>query len=75
MNLFKSNKVKVAVGVAATVGMSVANAALTPEAQAGFDAVQANITDTLAAVWVIVPIAVAGWIGVKLFQKGANKAT
>lgn len=65
----------------AVVGASVlgavgsAHAALPAEATAAFTAIQGNVTDILAAIWPIVIASVGGFVLIKLFRKGANKAT
>jgi hypothetical protein len=51
-----------------------ARAALPPDAEAAFTAIKGNMTDTLGAVWPIVILGTGGWILIKLFKKGANKA-
>lgn len=56
-----------------TVGVS-AHAALPTEAANAFTTVSTNVTDIFAAVWPIVATVTGGFILVKLFKKGANKA-
>lgn len=51
-----------------------AHAALPTEATAAFTAISGNVTDVLAAMWPIVALATGGFVLVKLFKKGANKA-
>lgn len=51
-----------------------AHAALPTEAAAAFTAISGNVTDVLAAMWPIVALATGGFVLVKLFKKGANKA-
>jgi len=51
-----------------------AHAALPTEAATAFSAITANVTDVLAAMWPIVALATGGFVLVKLFKKGANKA-
>jgi len=51
-----------------------AHAALPTEATAAFSAISGNVTDVLAAMWPIVALATGGFVLVKLFKKGANKA-
>jgi len=51
-----------------------AQAALPTEATAAFSAISGNVTDVLAAMWPIVALATGGFVLVKLFKKGANKA-
>ena len=52
-----------------------AHAALPTEAAAAFTAISGNVTDILAVVWPIVTLMTGGFILIKLFKKGANKAT
>lgn len=54
--------------------MASAQAALPTEATAAFSAIKDNVTDVLAAIWPIVALATGGFVLVKLFKKGANKA-
>lgn len=51
-----------------------AHAALPVEATSAFTTISGNVTDVLAAMWPIVALATGGFILVKLFKKGANKA-
>lgn len=55
-------------------GIASAHAALPAEATAAFSAISDNVTDVLAAMWPIVALATGGFVLVKLFKKGANKA-
>lgn len=56
-------------------GMSSdALADLPTEATAAFSQIQSNGTDIFAAVWPLVAFFTGGWILIKLFKKGANKA-
>lgn len=61
---------------AGIVGASIASAhaALPTEATAAFTTISGNVTDVLAAMWPIVALATGGFVLVKLFKKGANKA-
>lgn len=59
--------------LAAFAGM--ANAALPTEAAAAFTAISGNVTDILAVIWPIVTLMTGGFVLIKLFKKGANKAT
>lgn len=60
---------------AAALGVvSSAHAALPTEATAAFTAVSDNATAVLAAVWPIVGLVTGGFILIRLFKKGANKA-
>lgn len=51
-----------------------AHAALPAEATAAFNTISGNVTDVLAVVWPIVAMVTGGFILIKLFKKGANKA-
>ncbi|WP_153132872.1 major coat protein [Dechloromonas hortensis] len=58
----------------AVAAVSSAHAALPTEATAAFATISGNVTDVLAAMWPIVALATGGFVLVKLFKKGANKA-
>lgn len=60
--------------VALMLAAASAQAALPAEATAAFSAISGNVTDVLAAMWPIVALATGGFVLVKLFKKGANKA-
>lgn len=62
-------------GVVVAVAPLAAHAALPTEAAAAFTAISGNVTDILAVVWPIVTLMTGGFILIKLFKKGANKAT
>lgn len=62
------------VGAAAVAYVENALAALPTEATNAFSTISGNVTDILAAVWPIVALATGGFILIKLFKKGANKA-
>lgn len=51
-----------------------AHAALPAEATSAFTTISDNVKDVLAAMWPIVALATGGFVLVKLFKKGANKA-
>jgi len=60
---------------ASSLGMiASAHAALPTEATAAFTTISGNVTDVLAAMWPIIALSVGGFVLVKLFKKGANKA-
>lgn len=66
---------KLLAGVGLISGTIVsAHAALPAEATAAFSTISGNVTDVLAAMWPIVGLATGGFVLVKLFKKGANKA-
>jgi len=57
-----------------TGAVASAHAALPTEATTAFSTISGNVTDVLAAMWPIVALATGGFVLVKLFKKGANKA-
>ena len=61
--------------VVASMVSGSANAALTPEAEAAFTSLKEAAADNIGMAWSIAPIVVVGFIGIKLFQRAANKAT
>jgi len=66
---------KLLAGSGLVTGMiASAHAALPTEATTAFTAISGNVTDVLAAMWPIVALATGGFVLVKLFKKGANKA-
>lgn len=50
------------------------HAALPTEATAAFSTISGNVTDVFGAMWPIVTLATGGFVLVKLFKKGTNKA-
>lgn len=62
-------------GMALLAFANQAMAALPAEATAAFTELSGNGSDILAAVWPIVTLITGGFILIKLFKKGANKAT
>jgi len=66
--------VQVVGGVAMVVVSGLASAALPTEATAAFTTLSGNLTDILAAIWPIAAAAVGGFVLLKLFKKGANRA-
>ena len=62
-------------GVVVAVSPMTAFAALPTEATTAFSTISGNVTDILAVVWPIVTLMTGGFILIKLFKKGANKAT
>lgn len=72
VHMYKVQKSLLALGLMA--GIASAHAALPTEATAAFSAIKDNVTDVLAAIWPIVALATGGFVLVKLFKKGANKA-
>ncbi len=73
--MFKNKHSKALFAVALLTTAGTASAALPAEAQAAIDAIAAFVTDILAAAWPIVTAVTVGFIGMKLFKKGANKVT
>jgi len=69
------NIFKVGAGAVLVAVSALANAALPTEAAAAFTAISGNVTDILAVVWPIVTVMTGGFVLIKLFKKGANKAT
>lgn len=67
-------KKQIALGTVLALGAVAAHAALPTEAAAAFTTLSGNVTDILTEIWKIVPVAVGGFVLVKLFKKGANKA-
>jgi hypothetical protein len=51
-----------------------AHAALPTEASTAFTTLSGNVTDVLAAVWPIAALATGGFVLLRLFKKGANRA-
>ena len=51
-----------------------AYAALPAEATAAFANISSGVTDVLAAIWPIAALATGGFVLLKLFRKGANRA-
>lgn len=52
-----------------------ANAALDANSQAAVDSISTYANVILAAVWPIATVITVGFVGIKLFRKGVNKAT
>lgn len=70
--MIQKSLLAVAVLMSGVIGS--AHAALPTEATAAFSTISGNVTDVLAAMWPIVALATGGFVLVKLFKKGANKA-
>ncbi|KOO14412.1 hypothetical protein AKJ18_13500 [Vibrio xuii] len=73
--MFKNNKSKALFAIALLATAGTASAALPADAQAAIDSISTFVTDILAAAWPIAATITGGFIGIKLFKKGANKAT
>ncbi len=67
---------KYAVGlVASAFGLiGSAQAALPVAASDAMTAISGNVTDILAAIWPITALSVGGFVLLRLFKKGANRA-
>ena len=69
------NKIQKLLAGAGLAVVSVAShAALPTEAAAAFSTISGNVTDVLTVVWPIVATLTGGFVLIKLFKKGANKA-
>lgn len=68
-NIAKTGLLASALGVAGS-----AMAALPAEVTAAFASISDTATGTLALVWPIAVTLTVGFVGLKLFKKGANKA-
>ncbi|MCZ4294503.1 MULTISPECIES: major coat protein [Vibrio] len=71
--MFKNKNSKALLAVALMTVAGASSAALPAEAQTAMDSVNTFVTDILAAVWPIVAAATVGFVGIKLFKKGASK--
>ncbi len=71
----KNITLKSLVGAALLVGATSAHAELPVDAGAAVDAVSAFASDILAAAWGIAATITVGFVGIKLFKKGVNKAS
>ena len=56
------------------LAFGVAHAALPTEATAAFTGLSTNVTDIFTAIWPILATVTGGFVLIKLFKKGANKA-
>lgn len=66
---------KLGIGFTAALTMVMeAQAALPTEATAAFTALAGHVTDILAAVWPIASAVTGGFVLLKLFKRGANRA-
>ncbi|WP_089138190.1 major coat protein [Vibrio rumoiensis] len=77
LNIVKKhvNTKTLSVVAVAALGSVGAHAELPAGAATAMAEVQTMVTDILAAVWPIVTALTVGFIGIKLFKKGANKAS
>ncbi|HHX8536076.1 TPA: major coat protein [Vibrio alginolyticus] len=66
---------RAAFGGALLMAASSANAALPEEATQAFSTLASYVTEMLTSTWGIAVPMTVGFIGIKLFKKGANKAT
>ncbi|MCK9283973.1 MAG: hypothetical protein M0P39_06785 [Rhodocyclaceae bacterium] len=67
-------KTKQLVALCLMVVSAGAYAALPAAATTAFTDLSADVTAMLALVWGVVFIATGGWVSIRLFKKGANKA-
>lgn len=69
-------RTKIAAALAAPVLLiGQAHAALPTEITTAFTSISDTVTGILALVWPIATTLVVGFVGLKLFKKGANKAS
>ena len=61
-------------GAALLAFVNQAYAALPPEATSAFTTLSDNVADIFVAIWPIVAAVTGGFVLIKLFKKGANKA-
>lgn len=73
--MFKNKHSKALLAISLLVTAGAASAALPADAQAAIDSVKTFGDDILAAIWPIAATLTVGFVGIKLFKKGANKAT
>ncbi|HCG6943385.1 TPA: hypothetical protein NJ333_000779 [Vibrio parahaemolyticus] len=66
---------RAAFGGALLMAASSANAALPEVATQAFSTLASYVTEMLTSTWAIAVPMTVGFIGIKLFKKGANKAT
>ncbi|WP_194089227.1 major coat protein [Vibrio hibernica] len=69
------NSKTLAIASVAALSSVGAHAELPAEAAAAMTEVSGIVTDMLSAVWPIVATLTVGFVGIKLFQKAANKAS
>jgi len=75
-SVMTSGKALVLSGGAALAGVSTsATAAIPAEATAAITALETDVTSFIGSLWVLVIASTVGFIIIKLFKKGANKAT
>lgn len=69
-------RTKIAAALAASfLLIGQAHAALPTEITTAFTSISDTVTGILALVWPIATTLVVGFVGLKLFKKGANKAS
>lgn len=71
----KAGKALGLTGAALAGFVSNAMAAVPAEVTSAFASVSETATGVLALVWPIATLLTVGWVGIKIFKKGANKAT
>ncbi|MBL4830175.1 MAG: phage coat protein [Aliivibrio sp.] len=72
MNMLKKHGSKLAIGGSLLVGSASANAALAPGVTAAFTSLNEMATEFIGQAWVIVPVVVIGFAGIKLFKKAVG---
>lgn len=70
----RNQAIKYGTAVVLVGASGMAAAALPAEATAAFTTLSGNVTDILTAVWPIAALATGGFVLLRLFKKGANKA-
>lgn len=70
----KMQKLLSSAGLVVVGTIQSAHAALPTEAAQAFTTLSGNVTDVLAAMWPIIGLSTGGFVLVKIFKKGANKA-
>ena len=71
----KKQNLQAALAAVLVLTAGTASAALPADAQTAIESVSTFVTDILAAIWPIATALTVGFVGIKLFKKGANKAT
>lgn len=71
----KKQNLQAALAAVLVLTAGSASAALPADAQTAIESVSTFVTDILAAIWPIATALTVGFVGIKLFKKGANKAT
>ncbi len=69
LNMFKKHASKLATGGAVLLASGAASAAIPAGATTAFTSLSETATEFLSQAWVIVPVVVIGFAGIKLFKK------